>query len=103
VASGRKTVRLGFDFGDETSFGLTLLGLTADGTIWTWGIDPSREPVLDFSAKLELLQDRVKFFFRRSSAGTTTTSGYARPPYQKQPRPLMRLVSYQSQPPNTGR
>ena len=69
----------------------TAMGLTADGTIWTWGIDPSRDPAHDFSAKLKLLQSRIKELL-----GTSPVPGAgvgASPPYQKEPRPLMRLLT----------
>ena len=69
----------------------TAMGLTADGTLWTWGIDQSREPTHDFSAKLKLFQSRIKGFFG-SPPGPGAGVG-ASPPYQKEPRPLMRLMT----------
>ncbi|MDB6019268.1 MAG: hypothetical protein JWR19_3757 [Pedosphaera sp.] len=70
----------------------TAIGLTADGTIWTWGIDYSRNPVPDFAAKLAMLQDRIKGIF---GGGSSMGGGFngMRQPYEKEPRPLMRMVA----------
>jgi hypothetical protein len=69
--------------------GGTAMGLTHDGTIWTWGIDVGREPVPDFWSRFKLAQGRLITMVgptpRPMLAGAT-------PAYQKQPRPLMRLV-----------
>ncbi len=72
------------------SGGGTALGLTADGTLWTWGIDPGREPVFGFSSKVQAVQMRL-----RAMAGARATGGVAvaaLPPFENEPRPLMRLV-----------
>ena len=74
----------------------TALGLTADGTLWTWGVDPSRAPAPDFQSRLKLAQSRLRGLFGsapRSSAPSLF------PAYDKQPRPLMRLVLTNSVPP----
>jgi hypothetical protein len=69
-------------------YGGTAFGLTSDGILWTWGIDPTRLSVLDLSAKLKLLQLRIKGYF----AGTPSRIQPPRmPAYQSEPRPLMRL------------
>ena len=69
--------------------GGTAFGLTSDGTLWTWGIDPSRPPVLDLSAKLDLVQIRLRTYF----AGRPTRIQAPRmPAWHGEPRPLMRLV-----------
>jgi hypothetical protein len=67
----------------------TAVGLTADGTLWTWGIDPSREPVPDFASRLKLAQRRLVTLF---GPGPSPLPLPTMPAYQKQPRPLMRLV-----------
>jgi hypothetical protein len=67
----------------------TAIGLTADGTIWTWGIDQSRDPTHDFPAKLKLLQMRIQGLLGGSPGRGAGVS--ASQPYQKEPRPLMRL------------
>jgi alpha-tubulin suppressor-like RCC1 family protein len=67
----------------------TVLGETADGTIWTWGTDWSQKPKTPFSARLRMLQDRIARTFNSSA----TTSGVgAVPVYLEEPRPLMRLI-----------
>ena len=75
--------------------GGTALGLTADGVLWTWGIDPSREQVPDFLTRLKLARSRVMGLFgpgpRPSLTGTM-------PAYQRQPRPLIRLLQANSTP-----
>jgi hypothetical protein len=67
----------------------TAVGLTADGTLWTWGVDPGREPSLDFISRLKLAQSRLMTLFgpapRPMAVGPM-------PAYEKQPRPLIRLV-----------
>jgi hypothetical protein len=67
----------------------TAVGLTADGTLWTWGIDPGREPDLDFISRVKLAQSRLMTLFgpapRPMAVGPM-------PAYQKEPRPLIRLV-----------
>jgi hypothetical protein len=71
------------------SGGGTAWGLTADGTLWTWGIDPTRGQALDFLSQLKLVQSRLWGMF---GPGTRPMSVGAIPAYQQQPRPLMRLV-----------
>jgi hypothetical protein len=75
--------------------GGTAMGLTADGTIWTWGIDLGREPVPDFMSRLKLAQSRLTTMFgpapRPILAGAT-------PAYQEKPRPLMHWVLTNSVP-----
>ncbi|MDB6111274.1 MAG: hypothetical protein JWR69_3024, partial [Pedosphaera sp.] len=76
--------------------GGTALGLTADGTVWTWGFDQGKEAGADFAFKLKRLQARVMAMFG-SAPGSTGFS--STPPYPKEPRPLMRLV-HASEDPN---
>jgi len=69
--------------------GGTAFGLTSDGTLWTWGIEPSRPPSPTLSARLELVRLRLKAYF----AGKPTRVQTQRmPAYHSEPRPLMRLV-----------
>jgi alpha-tubulin suppressor-like RCC1 family protein len=70
--------------------GGTAFGLTSDGTLWTWGIDPTRPPVMDLSAKLKMVQLRIKGYF---TPRPIPTAGPRMPAYQSEPRPLMRLQS----------
>ena len=79
------------------SGGGTAFGLTADGTLWTWGIDPSRDPTMDFFSRLKLAQQRVMGFFGSAPSPVPRTMlAPNKPAYQKQPRPLIRLVSNKS-------
>jgi alpha-tubulin suppressor-like RCC1 family protein len=74
------------DWSSLWSGGGTAYGLTADGTLWTWGTDPNLEPVADLAAEFRLLQDRLN---GTTSPGTGLTT--KRPQFQKAPRPLMKF------------
>jgi hypothetical protein len=76
--------------------GGTALGLTGDGTLWTWGIEPGRQQAPDFLSRLKLAQNRLRGVF--GPGPRPMLRGYT-PAYQKQPRPLMRLVLTNSVPP----
>ncbi|HWW03591.1 MAG TPA: hypothetical protein VNZ64_28060 [Candidatus Acidoferrum sp.] len=69
--------------------GGTAMGVTADETVWTWGLDPGREPAFDFSNKLKVAQMRLRAWF---GARSPMISAGATPPYVKEPWELMRLV-----------
>jgi ABC-type transport system involved in multi-copper enzyme maturation permease subunit len=70
--------------------GRTAFGLTADGTIWTWGVDMGRDPLDDLSTRLKYMRLRIQSMFR----GGRGAAGPAMMPYiQKEPRPLLRLLS----------
>ena len=69
--------------------GGTVLGLTKDGTVWTWGIDPGSEPEFDFAAKLKVAQMRLRAWF---SSRSPMLQASASQPYREVPRPLLRLV-----------
>jgi hypothetical protein len=68
--------------------GGTAFGLTSDGTLWTWGVDPSGHAVPDFMTKIKTIQGTVTGMF---GTGPTFRGGigYA---FQKEPRPVLRLV-----------
>jgi hypothetical protein len=72
--------------------GNTAFGLTADGTLWTWGRDPSRDGTRTFSMRLQMLQERIQRMFA-NGPGRGTTSYGAPPAIQKTPRPLLRLLN----------
>jgi hypothetical protein len=76
--------------------GGTATGLTADGTLWTWGIDPGREPAPDFASRLKLAQSRLMSLV---GPGPKPIPPAPMPAYEKQPRPLMRLVLTKPAPP----
>jgi Regulator of chromosome condensation (RCC1) repeat len=69
--------------------GNTAIGLTGDGTLWTWGIDPGGNPPSDFLSRLKLARTRLMSLF---GPGPRPMAVGATPVYQEQPRPLMRLV-----------
>jgi hypothetical protein len=72
--------------------GNTACGLTADGTLWTWGRDPSRDGTWTFSMRLQILQERIQRMF--ASGPVRGTTGYGPlPAIQKKPRPLLRLLN----------
>ena len=68
--------------------GGTAFGLTSDGTLWTWGTDPSRASVEAFSARLAMVQLRLKTIF---SPRPFPSQSPRTPAYQSEPRPLLRL------------
>ena len=70
--------------------GGTALGLTRDGTIWTWGVDWSQKPEIPFSVRWQILQDRVAKLFK-PTAGSGGIGPI--PAYQELPRPLIRMVT----------
>lgn len=70
--------------------GGTAVGLTSDGTVWTWGLDPGREPVFNFASKLTAARARFQALFGARAPGGVIYS--ASSPYEKEPRPLMRLT-----------
>jgi hypothetical protein len=69
--------------------GGTALGLTADGTLWTWGIDLGGNQPSDFLSRLKLARTRLMSLF---GPGPRPMASAAPPAYQEQPRPLIRLV-----------
>lgn len=69
--------------------GAAALGMTADGTLWTWGIDPSGNQPSDFLSRLKLARSRLLSLF---GTGPRPMAVGALPAYQEQPRPLIRLV-----------
>jgi hypothetical protein len=75
--------------------GGTALGLTLDGTLWTWGVDVGRElGEAGFSTKIKNAQVRLQTLVGGSR--TAGSAGGMLPVVQKEPRPLMRLVSTNS-------
>lgn len=76
------------------SISSTGLGLTADGTIWMWGLDFTQVPKTDARWKLKLIKDKIKNTFTgQPKAGTSGgPMAGAWPPIQNEPRPLMILI-----------
>jgi hypothetical protein len=83
------------DWATLWSTGGTALGLTADGTLWTWGIDPGGNQPSDFLSRLKLARTRLMSLF---GPGPRPMAAGATPAYQEQPRPLLRLVLTKSAP-----
>jgi hypothetical protein len=78
------------------SGGGTAVGLTADGTLWTWGFDPGREPELNLSARLKLVQSRLLTLVGPGARPVSVGSARA---MQKEPRPLIKMVMARVTPP----
>jgi hypothetical protein len=66
----------------------TVVGVTSDGTVWTWGADPGQEPVPDIRSRITLWEVQIRRWIGKPRTFWTTQ---ATSPYQKEPRPLMRL------------
>lgn len=69
---------------------LTVFGLTADGTLWTWGLDPTRTGKWTFSAELQMVGRKIKEVLSSNPGSPPNNFG---PPMaiQKAPRPLLHL------------
>jgi hypothetical protein len=71
------------------------VGLTADGTVWVWGIDWGHEPGEPLQSKLNRWWDSLCSYFKPKAAGTGTVVSrmFLVQPYIDEPRPLMRFKS----------
>jgi hypothetical protein len=69
----------------------TAYGLTKNGTLWTWGVDPSVEPSADLLTRLRNAQNQIQGALGAGPGPGPRGVGASRP-VQKQPRPLLRLV-----------
>jgi hypothetical protein len=67
----------------------TMLGLTADGTLWTWGFDLTAEADSGLQARLARLEKTLNSLFGRNPRWGPNSG---RPPLQIKPRPLMKFV-----------
>jgi len=77
------------DWAGLWSTGTTAVGLTADGTLWTWGIDLGGQTCPGLMSQLKQAQIRLMTLF--GPAPRPVPVG-AMPAYQEQPRPLIRMV-----------
>ena len=68
----------------------TALGLTADGTVWTWGADLGQEGVMPWSVRARMMEHRIAGWFGRAAANTSV---YWVTPVQREPRPLLKLLT----------
>ena len=66
----------------------TAIGLTADGTLWGWGVDPGLEPRMDFASRCRWIENRITSLFGLGSGNLSTSST---PQYRKTPAPIMKL------------
>jgi ABC-2 family transporter protein len=80
---------------------LTALGLTADGTLWTWGLDARAAATPSLSARLKMLQVRIERFFGLGPAPVGATVAPVTPSYRKDPTPVMRILLSKATPANT--
>jgi alpha-tubulin suppressor-like RCC1 family protein/ABC-type transport system involved in multi-copper enzyme maturation permease subunit len=65
--------------------GRTSFGMTADGTVWTWGVELGQEPLTTYESRWQLLRDHL-------TGGPSHTSTRSSPLYSPQPRPLLKLA-----------
>jgi len=68
----------------------TMLGLSADGVLWTWGIDPTAERGGTFRERVSRLKIMLAQFLGRGPARGMNLNT---PPLQVEPRPLIRFVT----------
>jgi hypothetical protein len=69
----------------------TLIGLTSDGTLWTWGTDYGQERHYDFGEKVDKVKVAISNALgTRPRPGMYDEWGGYQP--QKEPRPLLRLA-----------
>ena len=72
----------------------TGFGLTANGTVWTWGVELSQEPVKTYESRLDLLRARL-------TGRTQPAASRNSPPAAAQPRPLIKLIGGKANPPRS--
>lgn len=71
-------------------------GLTADGTLWTWGWNLGAAPRVDTRSRFEVAKMRAAAALgMRSPSQWTPSSATPAYPIQEKPRPLMKLVPEQ--------
>jgi ABC-type transport system involved in multi-copper enzyme maturation permease subunit len=87
------TIRMGTrsDWVALWGFNGTAVGLTADGTLWAWGVDLGTEPVVNTHARIHLLQSLLNGQAQRT--GSPWNPANPPPPIFEDPRPLMKLVT----------
>jgi ABC-type Na+ efflux pump permease subunit len=71
----------------------TMIGLTSDGTLWTWGLDFGQESswVSVFVERLGVIRNTVEDMFGIATGSSSDYISDQYPP-QKEPRPLLRMV-----------
>ena len=69
----------------------TVYGVTADGFVWTWGMDPSRPAAPTLDSRIAVLRSRIGASVRL--APTTLPAGLGTAySFTPEPRPLMRML-----------
>ncbi|HEY3860357.1 MAG TPA: ABC transporter permease subunit [Verrucomicrobiae bacterium] len=70
----------------------TMIGLTADGTLWTWGLDSGQNRHEDLHDRWSFLKSRVAEVASGKGRRRNLDDEWGRYQPQKEPRPLMRIV-----------
>jgi hypothetical protein len=73
----------------------TTIGMTSDGTLWTWGLDYGQERHLDFGDRVGVMKDRLSRLFGAMPPPNSIVDWGGFQP-QKEPRPLLRMVETNS-------
>jgi ABC-type transport system involved in multi-copper enzyme maturation permease subunit len=80
----------------------TMIGMTSDGTLWTWGLDYGQKSqwVEVFGERIRVIKAIIGYVFWKTppSAYPGYNNISDRYPPQKEPRPLLRLVTTNSAP-----
>ena len=63
------------------------------GTLWTWGIDPTREGTPSFGTKIRVLEDRLQEITAMGFGQRVGARNYNVPAIQKAPRPFLHLLT----------
>ena len=66
----------------------SVFGLTADGTIWTWGAELGLAPIPDERSQVKILVAEIG---KKFGMGPKSLQTVAMAPYQSEPRPLMKI------------
>jgi hypothetical protein len=69
----------------------TVLGVTADGTVWMWGSDLGQEGVMPPGVRFKQAANRITSLLGVGSSNPGTA--YWVTPLQPEPRPLLRIIS----------
>jgi hypothetical protein len=70
--------------------GSVAIGLTADGRMWTWGVDLTHMATSDLSTRLQIAKNRISSLFGGGPPMMMRGFG-AIPVYLREPRPFMKL------------
>jgi len=72
--------------------GSTGAGLTSDGVLWIWGVNPSGAPSRDFFVRLELLEERLRHMLGLAPTARSARAAMGIPDYENHPYPVLRMV-----------